>query len=314
MKLFVGTLHSRENEFEECVASIESQTYDHYEHFVFEDYAHKEAHDVLYRTFQDKSDEFDLLVKVDADMVLNSDTFFERVVDVMQGEPELLDLEIAVQDFFTDRLVWGLHVYRKTVEFQRTDEDLFVDVAPIPDAHHRFDSEQLAPAAEHCRNPSFEQAFMHGLKRGLKGVHPREWELEKGYVNLWLCRLRQLGPRVFSHDESRERTTPLEDLPSHWEAQEIILDRFRRVRDPRLGASGLGFEIGVRGELSPEELDYSGRVFEEMTSRYEDRSPAKLLKAIRSYRRKNFGFLPTALRKYTLKSLFQIGATGCLWS
>ena len=37
MRIFVGTLKTIENEFEECVASIERQTHQNFEHFVFED-------------------------------------------------------------------------------------------------------------------------------------------------------------------------------------------------------------------------------------------------------------------------------------
>ena len=49
MKIYVGTLYSGENEFEECVAAIQNQTYKNYDHFVIRDLPNKEAHVTLFK-------------------------------------------------------------------------------------------------------------------------------------------------------------------------------------------------------------------------------------------------------------------------
>lgn len=51
MRLFVGTLYTIENEFDECVASIALQSYRNFQHFVFRNLPNKEAHDALYSAF-----------------------------------------------------------------------------------------------------------------------------------------------------------------------------------------------------------------------------------------------------------------------
>lgn len=117
MKLFIGTLYSGEKEFEECVASIQKQTFKEYEHFIFKNLPNKEAHYALFTSFIERCNEFDILIKVDADMVICSEHLFEKIVAKMSNNPHLDVFSIAVHDFFTGGLIQGLNTYRNTVRW-----------------------------------------------------------------------------------------------------------------------------------------------------------------------------------------------------
>ena len=119
MRAFVGTLYSGENELEECLASIRMQTLTNYEHQVIRNLPNALAHRTLFQTFLDRSKEFDILIKVDADMVLCSDRLFENIVQKMIENPEIEVFAIAVQDFFTGVFINGLANISEhhTVEF-----------------------------------------------------------------------------------------------------------------------------------------------------------------------------------------------------
>ena len=81
MRILVGTLYTIENEFDECVASINRQSHSDFEHFILENLPNKHAHDTLYRTFMERSGDFVLLIKVDADMVIEDEDLFAKIVD-----------------------------------------------------------------------------------------------------------------------------------------------------------------------------------------------------------------------------------------
>ena len=120
-RILVGTLYSGENEFEECVASIKKQSYQNFEPLVIRNLPNKEAHDTLYKTFMDRSHEFDLMIKIDADMVIENERLFEKIVRKFQRNDKLKDLEIAVFDFFSNQLIWGMHAYRNTVKWGKSE-------------------------------------------------------------------------------------------------------------------------------------------------------------------------------------------------
>ncbi len=168
MKLLIGILYTIENEFPQCIEAIEKQTYQNFDYFVIENLPNKEAHDTLYQRFMDGATEYDLFIKIDADMVLTRDTFFEEVVKKMSENPEVEHLAIAVHDFFTNRLIWGLNVYRNTVKWDNGNESIFVDRGLTRKLNRLADYQDLAPAAYHCPNPSDFQSFHFGLHKAIK--------------------------------------------------------------------------------------------------------------------------------------------------
>jgi hypothetical protein len=172
MKLLVGTLYSGENQFQECCTAIRAQNYQNYEHIIIENLTKKEAHDKLYTTFMSRSNEFDLLIKVDADMVIKKNDLFHNIVSEFKTDPILDLLLVAVHDYFTDRLVIGMNIFRNTVRWIINDDHLFTDMKHIDNTIRKVkkDYTELAPAADHCNNPGPFQAFHFGFHRGMKAI------------------------------------------------------------------------------------------------------------------------------------------------
>lgn len=167
MRLYIGTLYSGENELEACIAKVQSQTYRDFEHFVFRFLPNKEAHDTLFRDFLSRP-EFGILVKIDADLVLREDTFFERVVTLFRERPDIDLVEFVVYDQFEMVVNMSLNCYRQG--FGICDKGpLFVDrITDIP-KRRRMVSDYVS--AVHCPNPSDYQAFHFGFHAQLKERH-----------------------------------------------------------------------------------------------------------------------------------------------
>lgn len=282
MKILVGTLYTIENEFEQCLAGIRQQTYTNFENFVLKDLPNKEAHERLYQTFMEGADEFDLFMKVDADMVIENKHLFARIVDKFNMTAWVKDLIIAVHDFFSDQLIWGMHTYRNTVRWSRNEEHLFVDDYPGKDDEVILDDSELAPAAVHCKDPSPFQSFHYGVHRGLKVIQPGRAELHV--------------------QASRD----------HWENLQKTWLNFLRTNDRRIAFATLGAELVFKGGIQPHHLDYANPYLRNLFRRYERLSPAQLKQKIRRISFTGFAFLPSELRRRVLLAVSKSKTRGTL--
>jgi len=192
MKIVVGTLYCGENEYEACCAAISSQTLKPVEHFVIENLPNHEAHDAIYKRFMSFEKEADLFIKIDADMVLDRPTLFEEIAAEFEQDNELDHLQIALHDFFTNQLIAGINTFRSTCRWGTTPNSLFVDHKPVNVRKRRNNWTNLAPAADHCPNPSKFQAFHFGLHKALKVIEAaqknepqRFWEHVNNIEKTW---------------------------------------------------------------------------------------------------------------------------------
>ena len=179
MKVLVGILYCGENEFTSCLASIKSQNYKHFDYFIIENLPNQLAHNSLYQKFMNRANEFEYFIKIDADMVLCRNTFFTEVISEMENSLEIDNLQIAVHDYFTDSLIYGLHVYRSSVKWRITDikNDIFVDRIEIINKR-KNDKTKLAPAAKHAPNPSLFHSYHFGLHKTVKIIQPTKKHLD----------------------------------------------------------------------------------------------------------------------------------------
>lgn len=167
MKILVGILYCIENEYPDALWALQQQTYTHFDYFQIEKLSNKEAHDALYQTFMSNASHYGLFLKLDADMVLSRKDFLDQVANVVRQQQTIDDLVIGVHDFFTDRIICGLHVYSNRVVWQKNEERVFTDM--VDDSRRRVqDMDVLAPAAWHSPNPSHFQAFHFGVHKAVK--------------------------------------------------------------------------------------------------------------------------------------------------
>lgn len=167
MRIYVGVLYSGENEFESCIKAIEAQDYTNYEYHVIKGLPGREAHNTLYTNFIESG--FDVLIKIDSDMVLVWHNFFTKVVDALIENMTTNQLQFPVYDFFSNQPIWGLNIYRKDFFKGATVGrnngrafDYFFDVSGL--------SEVLIVVATHCQNPTPFQSFHYGAFKTVKIV------------------------------------------------------------------------------------------------------------------------------------------------
>lgn len=269
MRILVGTLYTIENEFDACCAAIARQTLPAAEHLIIRNKPNKEAHDTLYGTFARRRDEFDLLIKVDADMVLARDTVFEEIVEQFARSPDLDLLKIGLHDFFTDRLIGSLNAYRNIPAWG--SDAVFTDSVGVPATRTRIDMSDLAPVADHCPDPSPFQAFHFGVHKGVKAAH------------------------ALDHDLHARLEEHLGNIEATWQ-------HFRRNPDPRLGLATLGGELALRGDYAIQHVDYDHPFLEaEFNTRYAASTSAQFRSMVEALRRTRWGWLPWRLRMEALR-------------
>jgi hypothetical protein len=219
VRVLIGTLYTGENEFEQSKRSLQQQTYTQWEHVVYEHLPNKEAHDRLYRTFMEQSDEFDLFVKLDADMVFRSRTSLPTLVNLFRSEPDLDHAILAVHDWASDTLIMGLHAYSDRATWEASDEDLFVDHSPRVPGKRLSTKDPPAPIVDHSPDPSPLQAFRFGVHRALKVV-------QRGRSDLSVFRSRM-----------------------QWNLLTNVWRRFCQTHNRRLGLIVYGAESAIAGHI-----------------------------------------------------------------
>ena len=265
-KILVGTLFSGENEFDECLASIRKQSFTNYDHLIIENKPELEAHRQLFQTFLENKDRYDLLVKVDADMVLCSEDLFEEIARQFAGNSRLRLLSIRVYDFFTDSLINGLQTYRNTITWDLKRDTVFPDIPNTDQNEAVVDTKRLEPAAWHCPNPSVVQAFHYGVHRGIKSLQ-----------------------KIHS--------------TTHWATLQAVWKHFVTSGDERLGMAVLGAELVYAGRFKRADQNYTNPAMEEALTEFRGLDAAQIRHEILKLRARHWGFLPSDLRRKILRKL-----------
>lgn len=169
-RVFFGTMYSNEAEFEESKSSVLSQTgLSVIEHATIFDLPEKEAHNTLWREWEERKHAFDLFVKIDADTVLRSHDSISRVWELFAADINVTGAQLRLHDYFTNDLIAGLNFFTPVVNFS-TSPDLYCDRV---DTNHNVVLKgdivsHLEPIGFHCKNPNAMQSFHFGLHRMLK--------------------------------------------------------------------------------------------------------------------------------------------------
>ena len=278
MRILVGTLYCGESQFDECVRGIQDQTWRDFEHFVVRDLPNRAAHEALYRRFMEGAGEFDIFLKVDADMVIENGMLFTGIVEKFRGNADLELLEIAVRDFFSDEMMWGMNAYRNTMTWSTCGDDFFVDYPTREPAVRLKDDSDLAPAAVHCENPAPFHAFHFGAHRALKVVQPDRL--------------------VINEKASRE----------HWRTLESARKKFAGTSDTRVGLAVLGAELAWLGDIDSSHIDYTDSRLKSLFERYKGLNADRIRKAVCRVSRRRFGFMSSEARYRFLIRLYRYRA------
>ncbi len=228
LRVLIGTLHSGENEFDQCIAALRRQSYPHWEQFVLANLPEHEAHERLYDRFMENARGFELFLKLDADMVLSAPDKLAAAVCLFEQSPSLGHAVFRVHDWMTDTPIIGIHLFRNRVRWPAQSNALFLDSPPIVQGRRRYYIRRApSPLALHSPDPSLAQAFRYGLHRGLK---------------------------AFQHGRGR---AGLLSAVTHWRLLKRLWRHVNAVRDQRLGLALLGVEHAASGTVAPDECDYT---------------------------------------------------------
>lgn len=177
-RIFIGTLYSGEGELDDCIASIKMQKYSNWEHRIFRNMTNVEAHQAIYNAFMAHAGEFDIFIKLDADMVFDRPTALEEIIWTFRSNANLDSVFFSVKDWFGNIDIIGMGAFSSRVKWDILDDDLFVDPRPTIPGIHMVVRDWPSPIALHMPNSSLQQAYAYGYHRALK-VTQRGKDLSK---------------------------------------------------------------------------------------------------------------------------------------
>lgn len=189
MKVLIVTLYSGEAEFDACCRSVLDQKNVTIVHHIIKNLPNREAHQRLYRKFQDDRREYDFLVKLDADMVFSRD---DSLAKMLSGfSPGIDALFYTVWDRLTQSRMWSINIFRSTCSFEFDNNDpLFTDRLPVHHTGKKLSIVDEDNLVLHAPFPSEFQAFMFGVHRAFKVVQQgaRIPRLEASYHQMRILR------------------------------------------------------------------------------------------------------------------------------
>lgn len=169
-RVFFGTMYSGESELADCKQAIAAQKYlSNIQHHIISGLREKNAHDELWKSWENCKNDFDLFVKVDADTIIANDHAISDVWNLFATNKRVTGVQVRLLDYYTNSLIAGLNFFSPVVKF-KTSPDLYCDRV---DTNHDIvlkgeAVKHLEPIGYHCKNPSKIQSFHYGLHRMLK--------------------------------------------------------------------------------------------------------------------------------------------------
>ena len=254
MKILIGVLHCIEKEFDTCIESIEKQRCSQWNYFVIRDLPKADAHNALYGRFMEASNEYDLFLKLDADMVIQSPDFLQRISDHFTSNPDLEELQIPVYDHFTQRDVFGQITYRNNVTWDCSERNkLFTDYGAQSKRKEK-NIVDFRGDVHHCSDPSDFQSWHFGLHKATKFT---QLDFPAKSYNYWAGL-------------------------THWDN---IMHIFATAHGPKQGnmhaAALAGMMAALKSELRARHIDYSNieskKLFESYTANPDNWKPSPLL-------------------------------------
>ena len=169
-RVLVGVLSAGEPSLDRALEGIASQRGVSTELFHIAGWPKREAHRRLYATFTEHSDDFDFLVKVDADMELVHPRVLAAIGEVFDRFPGVDLVPVAVDDWLSGRQIWSLNAWRRGVRWTGEPPELFTDQAPNTIRGATGLLKAGLPLVVHAAQPSEIQSLRFGAHRALKAA------------------------------------------------------------------------------------------------------------------------------------------------
>lgn len=217
-KILILTLNSGENELVDSIKMLNEQTYTNWNHKIFSNLSNKKAHEALYSFVMANSKNYDLFVKLDADMILANKFALANIVDFFDRSKNLDQANFAVKDVLSNSNIMALIVFSKKVYWDFNDEILFVDHSPTIRGKKLVVWGAPAPLAYHNPNPNPFQAFHFGAHRAMKAI--QKGRIKKNTIQIIMqWRLLYRIWKEFKKEPTNERSLALLGAFSVWRGE-----------------------------------------------------------------------------------------------
>lgn len=127
-----------------------------------------DAHRTLYRGLDSRSQEFDVLVKVDGDMIVRDSLLFAAVARMFRELPEVDQIGISVTDWFSGGPITGISFWRRGVRWIGDPDRIRSDVIRTSVKNSLRIHDHGLHLVDHGSRPTREQAVRYGAHRGMK--------------------------------------------------------------------------------------------------------------------------------------------------
>lgn len=168
-RIYVGTMWAGEGGFDRCVEAIAKQKNVSIAHQVVAYKPEREAHSILYSTWESVKHNYDAFVQVDADTELIDHKTISLMYELLQEQSKngKTSLQSPLYDYLTCRNIAGLNMYLPTVRFKEPSE-LFCDRCTENNVTYLGTPARYSCVGRHAEHSTAIQSYRFGVHRGLK--------------------------------------------------------------------------------------------------------------------------------------------------
>lgn len=160
-------LYSGEQDIEFLLRSLSTQKYSNFHYIRFNNYSKVDAHFNLY-SYINCNSYYDVFIKLDADMAFNGSHCLNAIAEDLAFYSSVNHLIYAVNDFYSQSRIWGMHVFRRGSNLTINMDDLFTDKVATESGliTKKLFSERVD--IQHAYYADLDTDFVFGVHRMLK--------------------------------------------------------------------------------------------------------------------------------------------------
>lgn len=170
IRALAGILYVGEPALPRVLEGLEAQTDVELRTILIGHHPFDQAHEQLYRAFDQRRDDHDVFVKVDADMEVVEPRLFGAIGTLFKMHGGLDLVTVGVDDWISGERIIGMNAWRKGTRWRAAPSALFADLPAVRVRSKLKLLDLPHPVVLHATTPTREQSWRYGAQRGLKVV------------------------------------------------------------------------------------------------------------------------------------------------
>lgn len=167
-RVLVGLMHVDEPTVVRARAAVHQQHDVDITMFELANLPQRAAHQQLYERFTSGGPEYDLIVKVDGDMIISHTGLFAAITTLMVEHPSLDHLALGVDDWFSGERIYGMMFWRSGVRWLEKPRELATDLVRTDVREELKILDAGRQLVTHGEDPTPSPAVRYGAHRALK--------------------------------------------------------------------------------------------------------------------------------------------------